>query len=662
MYLLLTHGLRLRRVPALAGALAFMFSDAFIVHFGNLNFNAVASWLPWVFWAYIANGKWQMANGKWQSAILPGALLALATLAGHIQATLFILLALAIYTLLWLWLNREQPDPGRRAVFALVYLSTCLLTTLLLAAPILLPALQLAGYTARAGWNYTAAAGYSLSPAQWIGWLIPGFFGRGPQFHWGAWPRVEVGYLGVLPLILAGLALALRRDRRTWAWVGLAAASFILALGIYAIPHGWLTLLPGFGQLRAPARLVLITDCALAALAAVGLEAVLAPLAGTSRAAFERACRLVGYAAGAVLAVGVPLAYLALLLMQDRDPTIVLRVSITLIAVVTFAGLLVAGWLWLAARRGGWAAPKTLGWLAVGLIFLDLAGLGAYQDLGDKDPSLTFQQPAILTFLSKEAAPFRIDTRTDIETLWQPDTALLYGLEDVGGLVNPLTLADVERYWEGLGSRSSRLYDLLNARYVIARKDVALDWDKFTLAFDGDPRLNVYLNRRVLPRAFVVGEIRPVASHEAAWEAIHAADFDPGRAAVVEGAPHLAGGGQGTVSNIRDGPGRLSLTTTVEGGPALLVVSQAWYPGWQVWVDGQPQGGQPQGLPLRVDYAFQGVMLNAGAHQVELRFVPPLWRLGWVLVGVTVVGLLIWQARSAIVGARQSRSVHQPGS
>jgi hypothetical protein len=55
-------------------------------------------------------------------------------------------------------------------------------------------------------------------------------------------------------------------------------------------------------------------------------------------------------------------------------------------------------------------------------------------------------------------------------------------------------------------------------------------------------------------------------------------------------------------------------------------------------------------------------MLNAGVHQVELRFVPPLWRLGWVLVGVTVVGLLIWQARSAIVGARQSRSVHQPGS
>ncbi len=63
----------------------------------------------------------------------------------------------------------------------------------------------------------------------------------------------------------------------------------------------------------------------------------------------------------------------------------------------------------------------------------------------------------------------------------------------------------------------------------------------------------------------------------------------------------------------------------------MLVVSQMWYPGWQVWVDGQPAGA-----PLRVDYAFQGVALPSGAHQVELRFTPPFWRWGWVLAGLTV--------------------------
>ena len=124
---------------------------------------------------------------------------------------------------------------------------------------------------------------------------------------------------------------------------------------------------------------------------------------------------------------------------------------------------------------------------------------------GRQNPSLSFEQPAIANFLAAQPGPFRIDSRTEIESLWQPDTALLYGFEDVGGIANPLALAETARYWEGMGSRSSPLYDLLNIRYVIARKDVTLDWDKFILAFDGDPNLNVYENRRVLPCAFVAG-------------------------------------------------------------------------------------------------------------------------------------------------------------
>jgi hypothetical protein len=254
--------------------------------------------------------------------------------------------------------------------------------------------------------------------------------------------------------------------------------------------------------------------------------------------------------------------------------------------------------------------------------------------LGNEDPSIGFEHPAIAAFLASQPAPFRIDTRTGIDELWQPDTALLYRLEDVTGVANPSTLADSDRYWEELGSRSSRLYDLLNARYVIARKDAPLDWDKFSLVFDGDPDLNVYLNQRAMPRAFTVGQVDAVSGHEEAWTAIHAPDFDPATKAVVEG-PALQAGGSGEVHELRSGPGRLSLQVTARGA-VLLVISQVWYPGWQVWVDGSPLGE-----PLRTDYLFQGVLLNEGVHQVELRFAPPLWRLGWILAGLTIAALVV---------------------
>jgi hypothetical protein len=652
MYLFLAHGHRLCRLASLAGGLAFMFSDVFVTHFGNLNFNAVASWLPWIFWAFTAamearaDGDSPLAVRPLGRAALAGLLLGIATLAGHIQATLFIVLALAAYAGLLLWLGREDEGQRPRIVATTVALALYFVVAGLIAAPVLLSSFQLAGQTARTAWNYTEAAGYSLAPSQLIGWFVPGFFGRGPQFHWGAWPRVEIGYLGILPLILAGFAIALRRERRTWAFAGLAVGSFILALGIYAIPHGWLTVLPGFGQLRAPARFVLLTDFALAALAAFGLEALLAAWDDRGRLTVERGWRLLGVVTAAAWLVAVPLAYLGLLLMQDRDPAIVLRISITLIAIVSFAGLLGASWLWLTAVRGGWGRSQTLGWIAVGLIFLDVASLAAYQDLGDRNPSLGFEQPAIAAFLAAQPGPFRIDSRTQIEGLWQPDTAALYGLEDVTGVANPLVLADFERYWGSLGSRSTRLYDLLNVRYVIAKKDVELDWNKFSLVFDGDPNLNVYENKQALPRAIVVPDVTTVGSHEAALQAITAAGFDPTATAIFEGDSAPRGGGSGAVSDIGTGGNGLSFTADVDA-PSLVVVSQVWYPGWRVYIDGQPAGA-----PLRVNYLFQGVPVEAGQHRVELRFAPILWPAGW---GLALLGLLVVIVLSAL-GWRERRA------
>jgi len=54
---------------------------------------------------------------------------------------------------------------------------------------------------------------------------------------------------------------------------------------------------------------------------------------------------------------------------------------------------------------------------------------------------------------------------------------------------------------------------------------------------------------------------------------------------------------------------------TQSDAPGVLLVVQAWYPGWQARVDDGPWQSV-----LRADGAFQAVPVPAGAHHVELRF------------------------------------------
>ncbi len=57
----------------------------------------------------------------------------------------------------------------------------------------------------------------------------------------------------------------------------------------------------------------------------------------------------------------------------------------------------------------------------------------------------------------------------------------------------------------------------------------------------------------------------------------------------------------------------------------LLVVSEAFYPGWNAYVDGQPQ-------PIyEVFGALRGVVLESGSHRVEMRYRPPIVAIGAAL-------------------------------
>lgn len=627
MYALLRYGpltperRPLNRFACLAGAIAFAFSDFFVTHFGNLNLIAVAAWLPLIFLFFALALEAAIAtlpnlkaarNKSLVYALVSGILLALAFFAGHIQPFLFILLTLALYAGYMILLHRAQWQ-----ALAILALITCAVGVAL-SAITLLPALELTRVSVRSAFTYQDAAQFSVPPIELIGIFVPGFFGRGPENAWGPWARVEVGYLGIFPLLLALFAIILRRNTKTLFFVLLGVVGMLLALGGYAILHGWLfQFVPGFGQLRAPARFILLLDFGLAVLCAIGFDALVSPMSDAARQSFQRVVRSGAWIALIVALVSGALASGILILGQGQDPALFQRIANAANALGFFILLLAFAFALLIIRARDWLSARAWSWLALALIFFDLFSLGAYIDVGSSDPTLGYQRADIVEFLKNNSGLARIDSRTDVEGLWRPDTGLLYGLQDVYG-DNPLVLNDFNSYWENVGGRDSNAYQLLNVKYVLTRRGTPMP-SNFTSAFEGGGGITVWENQSAAPRAWFAADAR-----------------------VIEDRIELTTTPAAAQAVTITGYGPNEIVAQVNASQAgYLVLSEMFVNGWRAFVDGQE-------VPVvRANQLFRAIPLAAGAHQVQMIYDPPSFKIGAIISGITLVfvlGVLGWLA------------------
>jgi hypothetical protein len=338
-------------------------------------------------------------------------------------------------------------------------------------------------------------------------------------------------------------------------------------------------------------------------------------------------------------AVAIPVSYLLVNNAGEASPAIIQRLSGITGGVIAFLVFLGGSLALVWTRYRNTIGPSLFGVLAVVWVASDLIFSGSGVDVGAGEPIRNFDHPEVIEFFQQDTELYRVDTITNVWDVWQPNATLLYRLYDVMGGYNPLLLNDTERYWATLGSRSTPIYDLLNAKYIIGHKDVPLDWDKWVLAFDGDPQVNVYRNINVMPRAFLVGQARLFAEREALFSAMHGPEFDPSRDVYLEqssGRPEEAKEtGSGIAEVISFSPNSIELETESDGS-AYLVLGESYYPGWRATVDDRPVE------VLRANYRFRAVPVNQGRHTVRLSFEPDSWRWGAASSLITLLGLICW--------------------
>jgi hypothetical protein len=622
----LARELHLTVLSAFASGLVFAFGGFMVAHLGHYNMLAAAAWAPFV----VALLLRAIETGRLAWSLIGGGAFSLVLLAGHTQIALYLALTLVV-----VWLAAVA---CRSSAAVAVLLPVMALVGVSASAVLLVPAYELTRLSIRADITYAQAAAFAATPVGMLTFVVPGFFGDAPNDYWGLPGSLQesYGYVGVTGLVLAALALALPSRRRLPSALALFGLFWLLvALGETTPLHGWLyRFVPGFDKVRAPGRGLLFVDMALALFAGLGVGRLTCRPTWRTRppaAWLLRGLALV-VAAGALFVA--PLFYAAALTSQDKDPVILQRMLTAAGAVdLSFVFLAVVGlivWRW-RRRWRPWLAPGV-----VALLALDLAVANGRFNPTLDDLLVGYRHDALIDFLRANVGDGRIDTRTGIADVLQPDVALLAGLDDVSGLFNPLMLRSFNSYWEALGSRSVPGYDLLAVRYVVARPDVPLDQTRFRRVFGGDDGLAAFENVAALPRAFVAPNADRL-DELAATARLRDPSFDARQTVLLEPGAPAAPSGTGLARYSRPGPGDISVSLSgVTGG--YLVVSEVAYPGWHAALDGRE-------VPiLRADNLLMAIPLVPGAQEARLSFRPRGWdlalvltALGWAAVAAGVI-------------------------
>jgi len=663
----LSRSLGLSHGASVAVGIIFAYSGFLTAHVGHYQIVAVAAWLPFLL---VALQRSVMQRSWWWS-LAGGGFVFLMVTAGH-QPTL--LQALTVAGCWWLfWLTvRERLFTELRVVFeqygarALVaevrplvpdFLRACsaLAVGMLLAAPVILPSLELARLSVRSGISYEQATSFSAEPIVFGLFLLPKVFGSNPTDYWGPFSNGEVwAYVGVVTLVLAGIGLAARRDAVRLFFAALGLISLLYAIGPFAPIHGWAwRFVPLYDLIRAPARAFLFVDMALALLAGFGISELSAGrelwperlahiLQGTIRVL------VIGLAA-LVLFV-LPLFYSLILRANDftNRPVIAINGIVVLTIFLGLAALLI----WSVLH--GHVAGSLVALATVALIVIDLFSATAAFNPSSDDVTAGFRHPVIARFLRDEwmsSAPFRIESAS---IRWQPNTATIIGVDDIGGTFDPMQLRDYSGVRDAAtADRALPLYDALNARFLITDVEAENPGPGFVQVLGPADDLVVWENREALPRAWLVHSAEAV-DIQTALDQIRRPDFDPrsivylSGSSVASSVPDEAGESVGSVVVRRAGTERLEIVVTTEYS-AYLVISQADYPGWRATIDGQTVE------LLTANGVFQAVEVPTGVHEVVLQFKPSHLN---VFAGASGLAIVL-AAGIAVLGWRERRRVIQ---
>ncbi|MBL7150652.1 YfhO family protein [Candidatus Microgenomates bacterium] len=602
---------KLTSLASIFGALTFALSGFMIawLEWGTIGYALL--YLPLILYA-LSTKKF-----KWVAALAA----ALSIFSGHLQISIYIFLFSSAYIIFY-----------QKKFKNLIYLAVGLCLGLIQ----LIPTWQMFSLSLRATyptWDWYQAFQFPWSKLATF--IAPDFFGsQVTRNYWGQSSYIETaGYIGLIPFFFALLSLLakfkskLRQRLRLFLGV-IVLLAFLAMLPTFLSKFIWQLNIPVISS-SAPSRLLSLTTFSLAILSALGFDYFI-----KQKPKLKKLIK-------PLLIIFIPLVIgWALTFINQSDPNWLVTRRNLILPTALFISL--AFILSLLPRTPN-LVRKTLLLALLALTSFDLLRF-AYKYL-PISPSEYFypqtylsqwfkentdQNRVIGSFDSQMNLPFKFYKAEGYEPLALARTEQLLSSAETG---QPSITDRAKGQLEHHQTHTQKILDLFSIEYLIeGNPPSAYQWDfqlwdfpeKFELIYQSGAH-QVSQNLESLPQAYLVYDYQVAESPSQVLEILFNENFDHQQSVVLEQDPQFAHTryvqirhpgldlGSSATKFISYEPEKIILQTS-SPTPAILVLTDTYYPGWQAFIDQQPVE------IYRANYNFRAVVIPAGDHQIEFKY------------------------------------------
>lgn len=582
---------RLSKATAFFMGFIYMLNGHFIVHITHTQQVQTFVLIPFIF-LFLQKGLKDSGLRSYVSIVGSGLLLGFAGLAGYPQALVIILTGVFLYFLYQLIVT---PKRFKHIIFS--FIIVFLIMGLIITCQYL-PTYFLFKSSMRAAYPYVEIIKGSFHPLRFITFLIPNYFGStsqgelantfGPGEYYQYWE--QMAYFGIIPLILIGFAFYKSSRKHIFAPLLLMVIPLLIGLGNFFPLHILLyKFVPFFKDIRTPAKFLNITVFGAVWLAGIGLENILLLK--------PKAKKLV---LSSIILAAFSLVLILFLPQQISAQAKAIAVRSVITSVVTLLLVIILIRAYLSSKL----SKSTFSVLIIALAFLDIFVFGYKYNSGTTNAELYWGENRAVQFFKNENKQelTRVNIRAKEGLILPRNIGYVQEFATVDGY-NPLSL---ERYMTAMQKLDrDRFFTLMNVKYATVFDSI---------------RRQVTIARRdnYLPRAGLYYDWETIKDRDQILEVLNQADFPYAHKVILEDDIAINPAidltvAQGSAQITEYTLNKIKLNVQTQS-PAVLVLSENYYPNWHVKINGKKQ----QSIP--VNYFLRGAVIPEGESQVEFYY------------------------------------------